>query len=156
MSEFTDPQFEFAFEIRVICDPDIHIGRGPDEVLTLTPITGGSVAGPLLNGYVMGGGGDWAIERSGTAQLEARYVVVADDGAMIEVLNRGYYRASAEAIARMERNENIPEDDDGVYFRTAPVFQTDAPKYRWMAEHQFVGKARDEDGAVCIRIFVIR
>ncbi|RGE20021.1 DUF3237 domain-containing protein [Leucobacter sp. wl10] len=151
-----DPRLEFAFEIRVDCDPDIHIGRGPDEVLTLTPITGGVVAGPLLSGEVLPGGGDWAVERSGTAQLEARYAIRAEDGAVIEVLNRGYFRASAEALARMERGEDVAEDDPGVYFRTAPVFQTDAPAHRWLAEHQFLGLARDEDGRVCIRVFVVR
>ncbi|WP_449280909.1 DUF3237 domain-containing protein [Leucobacter sp.] len=150
------PRLEFAFEIRVDCDPDLHIGRGVDEVLTLTPITGGSVAGPLLSGEVLAGGGDWAVERSGTAQLEARYAIRAADGAVIEVLNRGYFRAAPEALARMERGENVPEDDPDVYFRTAPVFQTDAPAHRWLAEHQFLGFARDEDGQVCIRVFVVR
>ncbi|WP_240739864.1 DUF3237 domain-containing protein [Leucobacter triazinivorans] len=150
------PRLEFAFEIRVDCAPDLHIGRGADEVLTLTPITGGTVTGPLLRGDVLAGGGDWAVERSGTAQLEARYAIRAADGAVIEVLNRGYFRASEDALARMDRGERVPEDDPGVYFRTAPVFQTDAPAHRWLAEHQFVGLARDEDGQVCIRVFVVR
>lgn len=150
------PRLEFAFEIRVDCAPDLHIGRGADEVLTLTPITGGTVTGSLLRGDVLAGGGDWAVERSGTAQLEARYAIRAADGAVIEVLNRGYFRASEDALARMDRGERVPEDDPGVYFRTAPVFQTDAPAHRWLAEHQFVGLARDEDGQVCIRVFVVR
>lgn len=155
LEDASDPSFEFVFEIRATCGKDVHIGRGVDEVLSLTPIVGGSVAGPRLNGTVLAGGGDWAVERSGTAQLEARYVIVTDDGAAIEVLNRGYFRATPEVIARMEAGENVPEDESGMYFRTAPVFQTDAPAHRWLAEHQFVGKARDEDGQVCIRVFQV-
>lgn len=150
------PVLEFAFEIRVTCSPDIHIGRGPDEVLTLTPIAGGTVTGPLFSGTVLPGGGDWAVERSGTAQLEARYVMVSDHGDAVEVLNRGYFRATPEVEARMRDGENVPEDDPGMYFRTAPVFQTDAPRHRWLAEHQFIGLARDEDGQVCIRCYVVR
>ena len=135
-------------------DPHVRIGRSADEELTFTPISGGTVAGPLLNGVVLPGGGDWAVERSGTAQLEARYLLRADDGAVIDILNRGYYRASAEVMTRVEAGENVPESE--YYFRTAPVFQTDAPAHRWLAEHQFLGLARDEDGQVCIRVWVAR
>lgn len=150
------PVLEYAFEIRVDVAADLRIGRGSDELLTFTPITGGTVHGPLLSGEVLAGGGDWAVERSGTAQLEARYLLRAEDGTVIDVLNRGYFRATPEAVARYERGEHVPEDDAAVYFRTAPVFQTDAPRHRWLAEHQFIGLARDEDGQVCIRVFVLR
>ena len=151
----TAPTLEFVFEIRAGIDPDLHIGRGVDETLTFTPVTGGTVAGPRLTGVVLPGGGDWAVERSGTAQLEARYLIQADDGAVIDILNRGYYRASADVIARSDRGEDVPDDDPGIYFRTAPVFQTDAPQHRWLAEHVFVGVARDEGGQVCIRVFLL-
>ena len=150
----SEPVLEFAFELRVDCDPYLRIGRSADEELTFTPITGGTVAGPLLTGVVLAGGGDWAVERSGTSQLEARYLLRADDGSVIDILNRGYFRASAEAIALHEAGEHVDESE--IYFRTAPVFQTDAPAHRWLAEHQFVGLARDEDGQVCVRVFVVR
>ena len=149
-----DPVLEYAFEIRVDIDPHFRIGRSADEELTFTPVAGGTVAGPLLNGEVLAGGGDWAVERSGTAQLEARYMLRADDGAVIDILNRGYYRASDDVIARVEAGEHVPEDE--YYFRTAPVFQTDAAPHRWLAEHQFIGLARDEDGQVCVRVYVVR
>lgn len=150
-----EPRLEFVFEIRATVDPDLHIGRGGDERLSFTPISGGSVAGPRLNGEVLAGGGDWAVERSGTAQLEARYLIRADDDAVIDILNRGYFRATPDVLKRVDAGEDVPEDEPGLYFRTAPVFQTDAPQYRWLAEHQFVGLARDEDGQVCIRVFLL-
>ncbi|EYT56118.1 hypothetical protein H490_0102915 [Leucobacter sp. UCD-THU] len=159
--ELPAPTLEYVFEIRATVDPDLRIGRGADELLTFTPISGGSVTGPRLNGEVLAGGGDWAVERSGTAQLEARYLIRADDGAVIDVLNRGYFRATDEVMARMERGEAVLESDPGLYFRTAPVFQTDAPAHRWLAEHQFIGLARDGEGGagepqVCIRVFAVR
>ncbi|WP_157007450.1 DUF3237 domain-containing protein [Agromyces laixinhei] len=150
-----EPTLEFVFEIRASIDPDHHIGRGPQEKLSFTPVSGGSVTGPRLNGTVLAGGGDWAVERFGTAQLEARYLIHADDGAVIDILNRGYFRATPEVFERMERGETVSEDDPGLYFRTAPVFQTDARQHRWLAEHQFVGLARDEDGDVCIRVYLV-
>lgn len=150
------PVLEYVFEIRATIEPDFHIGRGPDEKLSFTPVSGGSVAGPKLNGEVLSGGGDWAIERFGTAELEARYMIRADDGAVIDILNRGYFRATEAVIARMEGGEDIPEDEEGLYFRTAPVFQTDAPQHRWLAETQFVGLARDEGGQVCVRVYALK
>ncbi|SDQ27106.1 DUF3237 domain-containing protein [Leucobacter chromiiresistens] len=150
------PRLEFVFEIRATIGPDRHIGRGPDEALSFTPVTGGSVHGPAFTGEVLPGGGDWAVTRSGTAQLEARYLIRADDGAVVDVLNRGYFRATPEMLTRMEAGEDLPETTDGLYFRTAPVFQTDAPTHRWLAEHQFIGLARDDAGQVCIRVFVLR
>lgn len=150
------PRLEYVFEIRASIAPDHHIGRGTDEVLTFTPVTGGTASGPGLTGVVLPGGGDWAVERSGTAQLEARYLIQADDGALIDVLQRGYFRATAEQMERMAAGEDLPEGSEHLYFRTAPVFQTDAPAHRWLAEHQFIGLARDDNGQVCIRVYVVR
>ena len=150
-----EPTLEFVFEIRARIDPHFDIGRGPEEKLSFTPVTGGTVAGPRLNGEVLSGGGDWAVERFGTSQLEARYLIRADDGAVIDILNRGYFRATPEQLARMESGEDISEDEEGLYFRTAPVFQTDAAPHRWLAENQFIGMARDDDGHVAIRVFLL-
>lgn len=149
-----EPKLEFAFEVRVEIAKEYRIGRSADEVLGFTPITGGTVAGPLLNGKVLPGGGDWWVNRGDTAQLDARYLLQSDDGTVIDILNRGYFRASPEILTRLEAKEIVPEED--YYYRTAPVFQTDAPAHQWLAEHQFVGLARDEKGVVCIRFFVVR
>lgn len=153
-TELPEPDLEFVFEIRCTCSGDLRIGRGADEHLGFTAVVGGSVAGPRLNGTVLHSGGDWAVERSGTFELDARYVIRADDGSHIDVRNRGYYRADSAPLARSEAGESIPEDQ--AYFRTAPVFQTDAPAHRWLAENQFLGLARDEAGQVCIRVFLVR
>lgn len=148
------PEFEFAFEARVDVARGWHIGRGSDEKLHFTPITGGTVSGPALSGRVVAGGGDWSVQRGDTTQLEARYLLQAGDGSYIDVLNRGYFRAAEGAEDRVLANEVVDLDD--YYFRTSPVFQTDAPAHRWLAENQFVGLARDEPGQICIRFFRIR
>ena len=146
-----EPVLEYVFEIRATIDPDFHIGRGPEERLSFTPISGGTVAGPRLNGEVLPGGGDWAVERFGTAQLEARYLIRADDGAVIDILNRGFWRADPEIEARVEAGEDLTEDQ--YYYRTQPVFQTDAEPYAWLTSTVFIGMARGEEGKVCIRFF---
>lgn len=121
---------------------------------TFTPILGGTVDGPRLKGTVLPGGGDWGVDRSGTSQLEARYLLQADDGAVIDILNRGYFRADPAVAHRL--NAGQPVDDSEYYLRTAPVFQTDAPAHRWLCEHQFIGSGRQESARrLSIDFFVL-
>ncbi len=148
-----DPRLRFSFEVRVDVAPPRHVGRGPDEVLEFVPIIGGTVAGPDLNGAIVPGGGDWMITRGDTIELDARYLIEADDGALIDVVNHGYFRASEEQVRRLDAHEPVPEDE--YYFRTSPRFRTDAPSHRWLAEHVFVGLARDEAGQIRIRFFAV-
>jgi hypothetical protein len=147
------PEFAFVFEARVDVDPPRRVGRGADEVLWFFPITGGTVTGPRLSGTVIPGGGDWAIERSGVTELDARYLIEADDGSLIDIVNRGFHRADPEVMARLDAGEDVAESE--YYFRTSPTFRTDAPGHRWLAESVFVGLARSEGAQVCIRFFVL-
>lgn len=145
------PILKFAFEARVAVGPDEHVGHGDGDVLHYVPIMGGTVEGPRLRGAVLPGGGDRYVRRGPTIiQLDARYLIRAEDGALIDVVNRGYYRtSSAEVMARVDRGELVAAED--LYYRTSPVFRTDAPQHRWLAETVFVGLAREEGGQVCIR-----
>lgn len=157
MTAVQQPVTEFAFEVRVDCAPSERIGHGDGDVLSFTPITGGTVSGPLLTGSVVPGGGDWSVERrKGTIELDARYLLRAADGALIDIVNRGFYRVPPELAEAAEAGEPIPEEQ--LYFRTSPVFRTDAPAHRWLAESVFVGLAEDDldNGQIVIRFFVVR
>lgn len=144
-----DPTLSFAFEARVEIAEPIRIGRGPHEELWFTPITGGTVAGPRLSGVVLPYGGDWSVTRGQETALDARYLLRADDGAVIDIHNRGVWRADADVERRLQAGEPVAESE--YYYRTTPIFQTDAPAHAWLTSTVFVGMARDEDGMVCIR-----
>jgi hypothetical protein len=147
------PTLTYAFEARVTCTPSLHIGRGADEVLDFTPIVGGTVDGPRLKGEVVPGGGDWSTRRGHTFELDARYLIRAEDGALIDIVNRGFFTGSEAVKEQIERGEEIDPAD--VYFRTQPVFRTDAPAHEWLTRHVFVGLARDEGDQICIRFFTV-
>ena len=149
------PHLRFAFEVRAGIGPSEHVGNGEGDVLDFTPITGGIVEGPRLRGVVLPGGGDWSVRRGPAVyELDARYLLRAEDGAVIDIVNRGYYRtASAAVMERAEAGDEVDPAD--VYFRTSPVFRTDAAQHRWLAETVFVGLASDEDGQVCIRFYEV-
>ena len=50
----------------------------------IVPVTGGSFAGPRLNGVVLSGGGDWLVGRpDGTSELDVRVTLQTDDDQLI-------------------------------------------------------------------------
>ena len=153
MSEF-EPGLEFVFELKVTVSEPIRVGRSASEDLNVTPIVGGTVTGPRLNGRVLPVGADWWVTRGATTQLDARYLIEADDGAAIDVVNRGYWHADEAVERRLSSGEQVGEAD--LYYRTAFVFQTGAEAHRWLTEAQFVGYARAEPDTVSIRVFRLR
>lgn len=149
------PRLEFAFEIRAHVDPTLHIGHGDGELTEFTPITGGTVAGPRLNGTVLPGGGDWSSTRGDVCELDARYLIRTDDGAVVDIVNRGFYHPDAGSPDQYDDALRVTEA--GHYYRTSPVFRTDAAAHRWLAATVFVGLARpDGDGVVVIRMYAVR
>lgn len=152
-STLPEPSLTFAFEARVDVGPAVPVGGSGTDALVFIPITGGTVAGPRLNATILPGGGDWATIRSDVVtELEARYLVQADDGTVIDIVNRGFHRAvSPEQKAALRRGEPIPETQ--YYYRTSPMFRTKSPRHRWLCHTVFVGMARSEGGQVCIRFF---
>ncbi len=85
------PAVEFAFEERVTIDPAIELGNTALGHRQYIPITGGTVAGPMLKGRVLPGGRDFQLTYSATdcTLLSADYFLKADDGTVIHVLNEG-------------------------------------------------------------------
>ncbi|SEK48589.1 DUF3237 domain-containing protein [Streptacidiphilus jiangxiensis] len=151
------PALEFAFEIRAEIAETLHIGHGDGELTEFTPITGGTVTGPRLNGTVLPGGGDWSSTRGEVCELDARYLIRADDGAVIDIVNRGFFHPGEDCPEQVD-DDGVQVTEAGYYYRTSPVFRTDAPAHRWLAETVFVGLARPEAGetVVAIRMYALR
>src|SRR6188768_571500 len=100
----------------------------------------GTVEGPRLNGKVVPmSGGDFPLLRpDGVIDFDARYLLEADDGAIIYMQNRGYrWARSPEIAALMARNE--PVDPGDYYMRVSPQFDVPEGPHAWMAKHVFVG-----------------
>ena len=157
MSGIALPELAFAFEARVDIAPTERIGHAGGAPLGFTPIVGGTVRGPRLNGTVVPGGGDWAVLREGVAiDLDARYLIRADDGALIDIVNRGFWVAPPDVEAALEAGEQV--DPSRYYFRTQPVFRTGAPQHDWLTRTVFVGLAYDDnlDHQIRIQFFEVK
>lgn len=85
------PQVEFVFEERVTLAPATVLGEAPTGHRQYIPITGGTVAGPRLNGRVIPGGWDYQNRHaSGCFSMTADYFLEADDGTVIRILNESF------------------------------------------------------------------
>jgi hypothetical protein len=136
-----EPSLRLLYTSSVEVDPPMVVGSTLYGERRIIPIKGGAFAGPRLSGKVLPGGADWQIIRTdGIAELEARYTLETDDGALIYVLNRGIRSASREVMGRLARGEKVHPSE--YYFRTRPVFETGAPKYQWL--HRVVAVATGE------------
>jgi hypothetical protein len=127
------------------------IGTGVRRII---PIIGGEVKGRDVNGKVCAFGADFQIVRPNELiELEAKYAIETDDGAVIYVENRGIRFGPAELLQKLKRGE--PVDPDLIYFRTVPRFETGAERYRWLMESLFVGSAARHADRVVIDVHLV-
>jgi len=148
------PELDFAFAATVRLAPVLDLGDTPAGHRRIIAITGGEVTGPRLSGRVLPGGADWQIVRAdGTAVLEARYTIEAEDGGLVYVTNTGYRHGPEAVMSRLAAGEEVPPDD--YYFRTVPVFETAAPRHAWLNRTVFVASAARHADRVVIRFFAV-
>jgi len=148
------PQPEFIAEVQAEVAAPIVIGAGAAGERRIVPIIGGRVSGPRLEGEILPGGADFQLIRpDGVAEIEARYALRLNDGALVHVVNRGLRHAAPEDVERLLRGEAVPPER--VYFRTAPCFETAAPAHAWLRRRLFVGLGERQPAAVIVRIFAL-
>jgi hypothetical protein len=148
---------EPALQTRYVFTITAHIGGVTSAgdigtgVRRIIPITGGEVKGKEVNGRVCAFGADFQIIRPNELiELEAKYAIETDDGAVIYVENRGIRFGPVELLQRLKRGE--PVDPKLIYFRTVPRFETGSAKYRWLMESLFIGSAARHADRVVIDV----
>lgn len=127
------------------------IGSGDRRLIA---ISGGSVEGAAIRGRVLPGGADFQVIRpSGLTELQARYVIETEDGALVYVENNGLRFGPPEALDRIRRGE--PVDPALIYFRSTPRFETAAPAYRWLMHRLFVATGARHPDRVELAVFEV-
>jgi len=146
-----EPQLSFAFEIRVRIGAPFDLGITRTGHRRIVPILGGEVDGQF-RGEVLASGADWQIlHADGAADLEARYTIQTEDGALIYVQNRGMRRGDPEILKRL--NAGQPVDPDQIYFRSVATIETSAPAYSWLADALFIGSGERHPDRVVLRFY---
>src|SRR5579864_8075897 len=107
------------------------IGAVPRGTRVTAPIASGHFEGPRLRGKVLPGGGDWTLLRAdGVLELDLRFTLETDDGALIHMTSFGLRHGQPDVIAALARGENV--DSSTYYFRTTPRFETGNAKYAFL------------------------
>lgn len=155
MTAFPEPPaLSFLATLNVRVGPPIDVGATPQGHQRIIPIVGGTVSGPGLNGRVLPAGADFQILRSAElTELDARYAVELEGGAVVYVHNVALRFGSAEDIARLNRGEDV--EPEMIYFRCTPRFSTAAPELAWLNHVITIGTGRRRPGSVEIDVFSV-
>ncbi|MGY2051066.1 DUF3237 domain-containing protein [Methylobacterium sp. JK268] len=146
------PGLVHVFDARIAVAPPCTVGPTRAGERRVIAITGGRVEGPALTGRVLPGGADFqTIEADGLTLLHARYVVEAEDGALVYVENTGLRFGPPEALERIRRGE--PVDPALIYFRTALRFETAAPALAWMTTSLFLATGARAPDHVALSVY---
>ncbi len=126
-----DCRLEHVFDVEVLFGDDRTIfGPMPGGASQgYTPAIGGTISGPKLTGCVVpNSGADYATVRTdGTIELNAHYLLKADDDTLIYIQNRGYLVRPAPGVSQP------------AYFRLTPYFRVQQGPHDWLTRTCIVG-----------------
>ena len=118
-------------------------------------ITGGSFTGERLSGRVLPGGADWQVIRTdGVADLDARYTLETNDGALIYVRNHGLRHGPPEVLKQVMAGEAV--DPSRYYMRTTPTFETGDARYTWLNRIICVATGARRAAAVELDVYEVK
>ncbi|MDA9639817.1 DUF3237 domain-containing protein [SAR116 cluster bacterium] len=148
------PKLEHFCDIKIDLSAVHELGDGRGGTRRIIPIVGGTVSGPRLTGRVLNIGADWqTVFKDGLAQLDTRYALESDDGAVIEIINFGFRHGPQDVMAAVARGEDVTPDQ--YYMRTHARLETGDSRYDWVNRALFVGTGARLKSQVVISLFQI-
>jgi hypothetical protein len=152
LPQLSAPRLEFVFAAHVTVGEPLDLGHVGKRRRRIVPITGGEFFGPAMRGVVLGGGADWQIIRAdGVTELEARYTLQSDDGALIHVRNMALRHGPPEVMAQLAAGRDV--EPGTYYFRGATFFETSAEPYAWLSRHIVVCTGHREPSLVKVEFY---
>jgi Protein of unknown function (DUF3237) len=132
----------------------LRLGNTPYGERRIIDIRGGRVSGARLGGRILPGGADWQIIRSdGVADIQARYTIETETGALIMVTSEGLRHGPLEVMDRLARGEAV---DAGLYyFRTLMRFETADPGVAWLNRILALARGAREANAVRLDVYEV-
>jgi Protein of unknown function (DUF3237) len=147
-----EPRLKLIFAADVSVGAPLDLGDVGKGARRIVPLTGGEFSGPDIRGTVVPGGADWQIVRGdGVSELEARYTLQTDDGALIAVRNLALRHGPPEVMAALAAGR--PVVPGSYYFRGATFFETSAPRYAWLTRSIVVCTGEREPAGVKLKFY---
>lgn len=148
------PGLDYLTRLSVEIDHPVEVGETHAGRRRMIPILGGTADGPQLSGRILPGGADFQVIRSGTvADLEARYVVEANNGERLYITNLAYRTGTPQDVAALARGEEVPPDR--IYFRCAPRFEVAGEELSWLESTVVIGAGRRTPDTVHIDLWAV-
>lgn len=140
----TRPLFVMRLDVRKLQ----VVGATPGPYRRVGVIFGGAFEGERMSGEVLEGGSDWqAVRNDGATTLDVRLILKTGDDALIAMAYQGIRHGPPDIVEQIDKGEAV--DPATYYFRTAPLFETAAPKYDWINRIVAVGIGhRRADGPI--------
>jgi len=121
----------------------------------MIPIIGGSFTGEKLSGTIRAGGADSLLIRAdGCAEVDARYTLETEDGALIYAQDRGLRHGPKAVMARLAQGESVNPAD--YYFRTSMTLTTGHANYQWLNQLLIVGSGCRAADKVLVNLYAVR
>jgi hypothetical protein len=153
--QLPEPRLTKIFRLEVSLGEAIDVGNVAQGRRRIVPLTGGTFAGPELNGTLLpGASADWQIVLSdGTALGDIRYTLQTDHGSLLYVRSQGVRHGSAEVLARLGRGEEVEASE--YTFRTSAQIETAAPDFDWLNKGVFISVAGRQPRGVIYEVYLV-
>lgn len=147
------PELSHFCDLEVQLGPVREMGQGRNGTRRIIPIIGGSVSG-TVSGKILALGADWqTILADGSTDVDTRYAFQTDDGAVIEIINKGVRHGPPEVLKALAGGEDV--DPTRYYFRTSARLETGDERYTWLNRTVFVGTGRRLASTVEVSLFAV-
>lgn len=144
---------EFLATLRIELGQSFPLDTTPAGWRRIDVFKGGSLRGPRVNGTIVSGTDCLLGRRDESMQPDARLTIETDDRAYIQITYRGVRHGPAEVMERIARGEPVSPNE--YYLRSAPFFETGAPRYDWLNRIVAIGVGRREPAAAVYEIYEI-
>jgi hypothetical protein len=150
-----DPSLTRVYRLEATVDEPLELGDIAQGRRRIVPLTGGTFAGPELNGTLLPGvSADWQIVLpDGTALGDIRYTLQTDDADLLYVQARSVRHGSADVLERLARGEDV--DPSQYTFRTSTQIETAAPALDWLNKGVFISVGGRRPGAVVYETYLV-
>jgi hypothetical protein len=150
MTDFLKARLQHVFDVRIEFGKDRTVfGPMPGGASQgYTPPKSGVISGPKLQGTVVPhSGADYATVRpDGVVELNAHYLLKADDGTLIYIENHGYLVMAGDK--GKPNDQGLPQPH---YFKFTPKFRVPEGPHDWLMRTVIVGsgeRRKDPDHSI--------
>jgi hypothetical protein len=154
-NQLPNPRLIHVYRLEATLAQPLDVGDLAQGHLRIVPLTGGTFAGPEINGKLLpGASADWqTVLPDGTALGDIRYTLQTDGGDLLYVQSRSVRHGTAEVLARLARGEDV---DAGEYtFRTSTQIETAAPGLDWLNKGVFISVGGRQAGGVIYETYLV-